>query len=260
MKKNNSVLEIFWKGLAISIIVGIVIISITYLIADYPNKTPTTVNISFIKDVYSVIFAVFAPYIAIYLLTDWKEQLKYSKKVDFILNIRQEIRYLNNELFMLRNYYPLDIENPNDHLNVESANDKYNKSMSKFTNHLNKIEDHFEDLNFLLNTKDTDRNKIKKQLGGLRSFESLSRSAHRDIYNAIKNNKKINLTEAFVNKRSAYDSLYDSDPVEIDGKKISFNHSNTLNNNIKVLKNMCYEIYEEGYSKNRSLLNRLLDK
>ena len=148
---------------------------------------------------------LFAPIAAYYLLTDWKEQLKYSKKVDFILDIRKEIRDLNNEIFMLRNYFPLDIENPNHYLNLESANEEYQNSMSRFIKHLNEIEDLFEDLNFLLNTKDSNRNKIKKQLNVLRSFEGLSRSAHREIYNAMINGKNI-VTDFW--KASKFDKTY----------------------------------------------------
>lgn len=94
MNKDNSLLEVFWKGLTVSIIIGIVIISFTYLVTDYPNKTSTTVNISFIKDVYSAIFTVFAPYIAIYLFNDWKDQHNkniYSTSASKILEKYQNI-------------------------------------------------------------------------------------------------------------------------------------------------------------------------
>lgn len=48
--EENKNLEVFWKALVVSIIVGIVLISITYLIEDYPKtvKSPV-VNISFIS-------------------------------------------------------------------------------------------------------------------------------------------------------------------------------------------------------------------
>lgn len=91
MKVDNSVLEIFWKGLAVSIIVGVVIISLTYLIVDYPSKNPATVNVSFIKDVYSAIFTIFAPYIAIYLFNDWKQQKQYELEKEIFDKILDNI-------------------------------------------------------------------------------------------------------------------------------------------------------------------------
>ncbi|WP_154650752.1 hypothetical protein [Acinetobacter gerneri] len=101
MRKENVLLVVFWKSLAVSIIAGIIVISITYLLFDYNKQMSTmTVNISYIKDIYSIIFAIFAPFIAIYLFSDWKEQ--HNKQIiadeakKLLISIDKDIYFLAN--------------------------------------------------------------------------------------------------------------------------------------------------------------------
>jgi len=93
--EENKNLEVFWKALVVSIIVGIVLISITYLIEDYPKtvKSPV-VNISFIKDIYSMVFTIFATFIAVHLFNDWRVQ--HNKTV--ISNEAQRTLKIFNDL------------------------------------------------------------------------------------------------------------------------------------------------------------------
>ncbi|ENV33327.1 hypothetical protein L289_0133 [Acinetobacter gerneri DSM 14967 = CIP 107464 = MTCC 9824] len=101
VRKENVLLVVFWKSLAVSIIAGIIVISITYLLFDYNKQMSTmTVNISYIKDIYSIIFAIFAPFIAIYLFSDWKEQ--HNKQIiadeakKLLISIDKDIYFLAN--------------------------------------------------------------------------------------------------------------------------------------------------------------------
>lgn len=106
MKKEDSILDIFWKSLTISIVVGIVLICVTYLIADYPAKLSSkVVDISFIKDIYSIIFAIFAPFIAIYLFNDWKEQHNAQLQKELTLDIIKKFNAFKVELPKLELHY-----------------------------------------------------------------------------------------------------------------------------------------------------------
>ncbi len=69
---SRNLINLFWEILCITIIVGIVICCIAWL---WDKKS---VNVGFVKDVYSGLVTIIAPLIAIYLFTDWKEQ--HNKK------------------------------------------------------------------------------------------------------------------------------------------------------------------------------------
>ena len=93
--EENKNLEVFWKALVVSIIVGIVLISITYLLTDYSKTVEAKiVNISFIKDIYSMVFTIFATFIAVHLFNDWRVQ--HNKTV--ISNEAQRTLKIFNDL------------------------------------------------------------------------------------------------------------------------------------------------------------------
>lgn len=244
-------------GAFVAIMVGCIVVIM--ILVNLPNAKD--LDGALIANVLTGGVTLFAPIAAYYLLSDWKEQFKFSKKVDFILEIRSEIRILDDELFKLRNYYPLDLMRPYDNEEIEIASKEYYKVIEKYENHIVKISDLFDDLHFLLNIEDIERNRIDKNLKKLLSFSILSKRAHRTIYNAlIKNERDVKITPSFAKCRAAYDALYDGPQIETTEGKLSYDEGGLLINSIKYLKDACYELYEEGYSKNRSLLNRLLDK
>lgn len=243
-------------GALVAILFGCVVVIM--IIANLPNSTE--LDGALIANVLTGGVTLFAPIAAYYLLSDWKEQFKFSKKVDFILEIRAELRLLEDELFELRNYHPLDLSSLTDYLNYEEKNKYFNEAMQKYLSHIIKIRDIFEDLHFLLNTKDKERNNINNKLNNLVSYSILAKRAHKIIFNAIENkNEDINITQSFAKCRAAYDALYDGPDIETTEGKFSYNEGDFLLENIKSLKDSYYEIYENGYSRNRSLMNRLLD-
>ncbi len=158
MEKENSILDIFWKSLTISIVVGIVLICVTYLIADYPAKLSSkVVNISFIKDIYSIIFAIFAPFIAIYLFNDWKEQ--HNKTV--VSNEAQKTLKIFNELSNLTgdlDYAYDNIKTPEYIVFTESKNlkngvkevfDNTEKALNHYT-HFNALSENEDGINLFM--------------------------------------------------------------------------------------------------------------
>ncbi|MEB6558785.1 hypothetical protein [Acinetobacter baumannii] len=158
MEKENSILDIFWKSLTISIVVGIVLICVTYLIADYPAKLSSkVVNISFIKDIYSIIFAIFAPFIAIYLFNDWKEQHNktlVSNEAQKTLKIFNELSNLTGDL----DYAYDNIKTPEYIVFTESKNlkngvkevfDNTEKALNHYT-HFNALSENEDGINLFM--------------------------------------------------------------------------------------------------------------
>lgn len=158
MEKENSILDIFWKSLTISIVVGIVLICVTYLIADYPAKLSSkVVNISFIKDIYSIIFAIFAPFIAIYLFNDWKEQHNKtvaSNEAQKTLKIFNELSNLTGDL----DYAYDNIKTPEYIVFTESKNlkngvkevfDNTEKALNHYT-HFNALSENEDGINLFM--------------------------------------------------------------------------------------------------------------
>lgn len=243
-------------GALVAIFVGCIIF--IYIIVNIPGTKE--LDGALIANVFTGGVTLFASIAAYYLLADWKEQFKFGKKFDFILEIRKEMRELQDDLGKLRIIFPLDIQDDILPEALERANTEYSEAISKFENSLEKIKDLFEDLNFLLSIKDTDRNKINNQITNLVGFSIKARKAHNQIYKAKKTNMEIKITENFAYCRAAYDSLYDGSNIETEDGIKQYDEGTKYNTSIKNLKNICYELYEEGSSKNRSLLNRLLDK
>lgn len=114
-------------GALVAILFGCVVVIM--IIVNIPGTKE--IDGALIANVLTGGVTLFAPIAAYYLLSDWKEQFKFSKKVDFILEIRSEIRILDDELFKLRNYYPLDLMRPYDNEEIEIASKEYYKGQSK---------------------------------------------------------------------------------------------------------------------------------
>lgn len=111
MKNDNKNLNIFWKSLTVSIVTGLVILCVTYLLFDYPTSSGSNVvNISFIKDIYSIIFSIFAPFIAIYLFNDWKDQHNKTQLAveakDFIKTIDKDVKIFSHLNVEIKNLNP----------------------------------------------------------------------------------------------------------------------------------------------------------
>ena len=84
-------------GAFVAIMVGCIVVIM--ILVNLPNAKD--LDGALIANVLTGGVTLFAPIAAYYLLSDWKEQFKFSKKVDFILEIRSEIRLLDDELFKL---------------------------------------------------------------------------------------------------------------------------------------------------------------
>lgn len=97
MKEN--LIDLFWKVLCITIIVGIVICCIAGL---WDKKV---VNVSFVKDVYSGLFTVIAPLIAIYLFNDWKEQHNKTVLSDEAKVLWHKFKSLEKKTYALDDIY-----------------------------------------------------------------------------------------------------------------------------------------------------------
>lgn len=84
----------------ISTIISITICGISYL------WDKNSVNVSFVKDVFSIVMSIIAPYIAILLFTDWKEQhnkIQFSSQArEIIIQLNEDIKYLSNILTDIR--------------------------------------------------------------------------------------------------------------------------------------------------------------
>lgn len=84
----------------ISMIITIVCCGIAYL------WDRNSVDVSFVKDVFSIVMSIIAPYIAILLFTDWKEQHNKTQFAaqarEIIIQLNEDIKYLSNIMADIR--------------------------------------------------------------------------------------------------------------------------------------------------------------
>lgn len=123
---KKELLEKFFKYIVITIIFGIVICSIAYL------YNAQKMDVSFVKDVYSILFSIFAPLFAIYLFADWKEE--YNKQIlkEATFKIVNHLSELQTELLELekfvghfRNKYTKYKNTPDEHTILKACHDNY---------------------------------------------------------------------------------------------------------------------------------------
>lgn len=159
-----------------------------------------SVNVSFVKDVFSIVMSIIAPYIAILLFTDWREQtnklmlaseskdlwkefVKLEKTLNNLINSYQvgaNYDYIKiHELELYKTIIPQfeNIRSLYKDLNYffELSNNKDNKLMASFLNALHKYEDELEEI------KDKYANSENR---------NLEASLRRNLINEIKNIRK----------------------------------------------------------------------
>ncbi|WP_284086151.1 hypothetical protein [Acinetobacter pittii] len=94
MKKEliNKILVAF----LICMIVSITTCGIAYL------WDRTSVNVSFIKDVFSIVMSILAPYAAVILFTDWKAQAHHERSLDLLIEVRSSFSALHRSIMRLK--------------------------------------------------------------------------------------------------------------------------------------------------------------
>lgn len=148
MKKEliNKILVAF----VVCVIVSITTCGIAYL------WDRSSVNVSFVKDVFSIVMSVLAPYAAVILFTDWKEQhnkTTYSLQAkDVIVNLNEDIRLLAFVCALMRR------RDGTEKLRDELI-PKINQRMKDFTDH-NSLTISSSHLLFVI-TRDNDYKKVK---------------------------------------------------------------------------------------------------
>ncbi|WP_141669895.1 hypothetical protein [Acinetobacter gyllenbergii] len=94
MKKEliNKILVAF----VICMIVSITICGVAYV------WERNSINISFVKDVFSIVMSILAPYAAIILFTDWKAQAHHEKSLDLLIEVRSSFSALHRSIMRLK--------------------------------------------------------------------------------------------------------------------------------------------------------------
>ncbi|HEO1817531.1 TPA: hypothetical protein VAM31_002622 [Acinetobacter baumannii] len=94
MKKElvNKILVAF----VICMVVSITTCGIAYL------WDRSSVNVSFIKDVFSIVMSVLAPYAAVILFTDWKAQAHHQRSLDLLIEVRSSFSALHRSIMRLK--------------------------------------------------------------------------------------------------------------------------------------------------------------
>lgn len=62
----------------------------------------TSVNVSFIKDVFSIVMSILAPYAAVILFTDWKAQAHHERSLDLLIEVRSSFSALHRSIMRLK--------------------------------------------------------------------------------------------------------------------------------------------------------------
>jgi len=94
MKKEliNKILVAF----VICMIVSITTCGIAYL------WDRSSVNVSFVKDVFSIVMSILAPYAAVILFTDWKAQAHHEKSLDLLIEVQSSFSSLHRSIMRLK--------------------------------------------------------------------------------------------------------------------------------------------------------------
>ncbi|GLG82601.1 hypothetical protein [Acinetobacter calcoaceticus] len=61
-----------------------------------------SVNVSFIKDVFSIVMSILAPYAAVILFTDWKAQAHHGRSLDLLIEVRASFSALHRSIMRLK--------------------------------------------------------------------------------------------------------------------------------------------------------------
>ncbi|NAR99895.1 hypothetical protein [Acinetobacter haemolyticus] len=80
----------------ISMIVSITTCGIAYL------WDKNSVSVSFVKDVFSIVMSLLAPYAAVLLFTDWKAQAHHERSLDLLIEVRSSFSALHRSIMRLK--------------------------------------------------------------------------------------------------------------------------------------------------------------
>lgn len=127
---------------------------------------------------------LYAPIAAFFFYDSWKEQTKYSKKLDFLLEIRQELRLTSEQIFRLRNFICFDYQIiiSYDEKIIESQNNKYIENIKEIDLKIKNIKDLFIDIYFITNIPEETQYTIHKNLNYLKEVLIQCRKMHDHIY------------------------------------------------------------------------------
>ena len=148
---KEELLQMFWKWLAIIIIIGIVICSIASL------SYPKAFDISFIKDIYGILFTIFAAYTAIYLFNDWKVEKNFDTDVELLKACDENIIRFKKDLDIICNKIIKIYKEYENKKNYYIAHSLYKKNLElesqyldDFFIHISRYLNFHEDKNFSL--------------------------------------------------------------------------------------------------------------
>lgn len=96
MSEKVELINKFWQYAIAIFLLGVVLCGIAF----YFN--PTKMDISFIKDVYSLLFSLLAPLFAVYLYSDWKDQKRYDLEKEQLSFALTQLTKISTDLYKSR--------------------------------------------------------------------------------------------------------------------------------------------------------------
>lgn len=239
---KTELLEKFFKYVVITIILGIVICSIAYL------YNAQKMDISFIKDVYSILFSIFAPLFAIFLFADWKEQKQYELEKQYADELLKLIGLIHMELVDTYNTYKSfdDLKYLNEEYII--LNELMGKIDYKISENLFKISEKFNTIQYLLKTKipeDIHYNFESKALL-FASATSEINYAYKKYYDNLDEKFKKDKNNKFTSKTKTGLSKLEIDLLKTYNKKILVRMNDSPNEDYKFYKSS-YEDYKDSF-------------
>lgn len=62
----------------------------------------SSINVPFVKDVFSIVMSILAPYAAVILFTDWKTQANHERSFDLLIEVRSLFSALHRSIMRLK--------------------------------------------------------------------------------------------------------------------------------------------------------------
>lgn len=125
MSNKKEIYNKFWESLVVLIIIGIVLCCIANIVSTEP------INISFIKDVFSILISILAVYMAIHLFSDWKEQYNINLNKDNLKNFRLKL----DRLYIMTDYFEVHFRGINETLTQYPQVNDFHKVMLDYEAH-----------------------------------------------------------------------------------------------------------------------------
>lgn len=192
---KKELLEKFFKYVVITIILGIVICSITYL---YNAKK---VDVGFVKDVYSILFSIIAPLFAIFLFADWKEQKNFDTDLELLkacdenlCRFQIELDFICDKIIKIYNTYENDKDFYIAHSLYRKPLEIENKYLEDFYIHVTRYLDF---------NKSEDLSKLTNEYYGLANDflyinKDFAEQIYKHIYKELKKQNDIEYVDAIL--------------------------------------------------------------